>query len=171
MDERAHRPVPACPPTPPPCAAGANITRPIRRLESRSQRRRNVKKAKKRVTVAEKKRWRRGGGKGKMVVEGGIHLEGKGTKGEERLSLWLVAASVSGLAFCDPLSRPIYRENWSIASTFFSYFHGWWKMNGFPRVRDLENSFFKQTYIYRYIESSINIFHACRRVWLFLISR
>lgn len=27
------------------------------------------------------------------------------------LSLWLVAASVSGLAFCDPLSRPIYREN------------------------------------------------------------
>lgn len=46
-----------------------------------------------------------------MVVEGGIHLEGKGTKGEERLSLWLVAASVSGLAFCDPLSRPIYREN------------------------------------------------------------
>lgn len=50
-------------------------------------------------------------GEREMVVEGGIHLEGKRTKGEERLSLWLVAASVSGLAFCDPLSRPIYREN------------------------------------------------------------
>lgn len=53
-----------------------------------------------------------GRGKGKDGGGGRHPPGGKRNEGRrERLSLWLVAASVSGLAFCDPLSRPIYREN------------------------------------------------------------
>lgn len=128
---------PSPPSLPHPSSLGANITRPIRRYGiARNERKEGIKKG-----------WRRRNGEGRGGEGGGgresIHLEGKGTKGEERererLSLWPVAASVSGLAFCDPLSRPIYRENRSIASPFFPFFHES-KMNRtsrvFPRVRE-----------------------------------